>query len=219
MTLAIFDLDNTLLHGDSDHSWGQFLVEQGVVDAAEYKRTNDHFYEQYQQGTLDYDAFTAFALKPLSENSMEQLAAWHKQFMQEKVQPMLQIKAQELLQKHREQGHYLLIITATNAFITRPIAELMAVDAILATEPEIVKGRYTGKPSGTPCFREGKVQRLYEWLEETGHTLKGSYFYSDSINDLPLLQVVDKPIVVDADEALTRYAEQHNWPIISLRDE
>lgn len=219
MTLAIFDLDNTLLHGDSDHSWGQFLVEQGVVDAAEYKKVNDHFYEQYQLGTLDYDAFTAFALKPLSENSMEQLAAWHKQFMQEKVQPMLQKKAGELLQKHREQGHYLLIITATNAFITRPIAELLGVDEILATEPEIVDGRYTGKPTGTPCFQEGKVQRLHEWLEETGRTLKGSYFYSDSINDLPLLQVVDKPVVVDADAALTRHAQEHDWPIISLRGE
>lgn len=219
MTLAIFDLDNTLLHGDSDHSWGQFLVEQGVVDAEEYKRVNDHFYEQYQLGTLDYDAFTAFALKPLSENSMEQLAAWHKQFMQEKVQPMLQKKAQELLQKHREQGHYLLIITATNAFITRPIAELMGVDEILATEPEIVDGRYTGRPKGTPCFQEGKVKRLHEWLEETGHTLDGSYFYSDSMNDLPLLQVVDKPIVVDGDEALNHYAKQHNWPMMSLRSE
>src|SRR5690554_278019 len=219
MTLAIFDLDNTLLHGDSDHSWGQFLVEQGAVDAQEYKLANDHFYQQYQQGTLDYDAFTAFALKPLRENSMAQLAAWHTQFMQEKVQPMLQKKAQQLLQKHRDQGHFLLIITATNAFITRPIAELMGVDEILATEPQMIDGRYTGKPTGTPCFREGKVQRLHEWLAETGHTLAGSYFYSDFINDLLLLQVVDHPIVVDVDDALTRYAQQHNWPIISLRGE
>ncbi len=217
-TLAIFDLDNTLLNGDSDHNWGEFLVEQGIVDKTVYQQANDLFYQQYQQGTLDNDAFLAFVLKPLSEHPLEQLQQWHQQFMQEKVQQMLLPKAQALLQKHRDQGHLLLIITATNAFITRPIAQLLGVDAILATEPEMIDGRYTGKYTGTACFREGKVTRLNEWLKETGLSLKGSYFYSDSHNDLPLLQQVDHPVAVDADAILTEHAQQHGWQIISLRD-
>lgn len=217
-TLAIFDLDNTLINGDSDHSWGEFLVENELVDSHWYQQENDRFYQQYQQGTLDNDAYLDFVLKPLSQHSIEQLQQWHQQFMQEKVLPMMQDKAKALLQKHRDQGHFLLIITATNAFITRPIAEYLGVDAMLATEPEIIDQRYTGRYTGTACFHQGKVTRLQEWLKETGHSLKGSYFYSDSHNDLPLLQVVDNPIVVDADPILTAHAQQQQWPIISLRD-
>lgn len=217
-TLAIFDLDNTLLNGDSDHSWGEFLVQQGVVDAEYYRAGNDRFYQQYQAGTMDINAFLAFALEPLSKHSMEQLDAWHQQFMAATVQPMLLDKAFELLKYHKQQGHFLLIITATNAFVTRPIAKLLGVDDILATEPEIIDGRYTGKVSGTPCFREGKVTRLNQWLEETGHSLEGSYFYSDSQNDLPLLKAVSHPVAVDADESLTAYAKKQGWKIISLRN-
>lgn len=217
-TLAIFDLDNTLINGDSDHSWGEFLVEQGLVDTAWYQQENDRFYQQYQEGTLDNDAYLEFVLKPLSQHSIEQLNQWHQQFMQEKVLPMMQDKAKALLQKHRDQGHFLLIITATNAFITRPIAESLGVDAMLATEPEIIDQCYTGRYTGTACFHQGKVVRLQQWLKETGYSLEGSYFYSDSHNDLPLLKVVDNPVVVDADPILTAYAEQHQWPIISLRD-
>lgn len=217
-TLAIFDLDNTLINGDSDHSWGEFLVENKLVDPQWYQAENDRFYQDYQNGTLDNDAYLEFVLKPLSQHSMQQLQQWHQQFMQDKVQAMMQVKAKDLLQSHRNQGHFLLIITATNGFITRPIAEALGVDAILATDPEIINHRYTGRYTGTACFQEGKVIRLNQWLKETGHTLEGSYFYSDSHNDLPLLKEVDNPVVVDADPVLTKYAEEHNWPIISLRD-
>ncbi len=218
MTLAIFDLDNTLLAGDSDHAWGQFLVDNGIVDADVYEKANDHFLKQYQQGGLDVHEFLAFALKPLAEHSKEQLDQWHQQFMRESVAPMRLGKADELLKKHRDQGHFLLIITATNRFVTGPIAESLGVDHILATEPEFKDGAYTGKVDGTPCFQEGKVVRLNEWLAETGHSLEGSYFYSDSHNDLPLLEIVDYPVAVDADEILSKHATDKGWPHISLRD-
>ena len=217
MSLAIFDLDNTLLHGDSDHAWGEFLCEQGLVDSEVYRQANDYFYQQYQQGTLNITEFLEFALKPLATLPAEQLSALHAQFMVEKVEPMITDKALALLQKHRDQGDFLLIITATNRFVTGPIAERLGVDAILATDPEQIDGRYTGKVAGTPCFQGGKVVRLNAWLEETGHAMPGSYFYSDSRNDLPLLEQVEFPVAVDADETLTRIANERGWPVISLR--
>lgn len=217
MSLAIFDLDNTLLAGDSDHAWGEFLCEQGIVDPDEYRRANDHFLAQYQQGTLNIDEFLRFALQPLVALPQPRLVQLHHQFMAEKIEPMLQPKAAQLLQRHKDQGDFLLIITATNRFVTGPIATRLGVDAILATEPEQLDGQYTGNVSGTPCFQAGKVTRLNQWLAETGHSLAGSYFYSDSRNDLPLLEYVDHPVAVDADPALTDIAQQRHWPIISLR--
>ena len=217
MSLAIFDLDNTLLNGDSDHAWGEFLVQQGIVDGAHYKATNDDFYRRYQEGCLDIHAYLEFSLQPLTQHSKDQLDKWHQQFMQTMIAPMRLAKADELLAKHRAAGDFLLIITATNAFVTRPIARWLGVDDILATEPEFINGAYTGKINGIPCFREGKVKRLQQWLQKTGQNLEGSYFYSDSHNDLPLLEIVDKPIVVDADEQLQKYALERGWPHISLR--
>ncbi|SIS86228.1 HAD family hydrolase [Neptunomonas antarctica] len=217
MSLAIFDLDNTLLNGDSDHAWGEFLCEHGIVDATEYSQANDYFYQQYQQGTLDIYEFLEFALRPLANLPAQQLVELHATFMQEKIEPMILSKSLALLQKHRDQGDFLLIITATNSFVTHPIAERLGVDAILATDPEIIDGNYTGKVAGTPCFQSGKVTRLHHWLKETQHTLLGSSFYSDSRNDLPLLELVDNPIAVDADETLTLTAQKNGWPIISLR--
>lgn len=217
MSLAIFDLDNTLLNGDSDHAWGEFLCEQGIVDATEYRRKNDYFFEQYQQGTLDILEFLEFALRPLAELPADRLSALHAQFMQIKIEPMILNKALALLQRHRDQGDFLLIITATNHFVTGPIAARLGVDAILATDPEIINGSYTGKVAGTPCFQSGKVTRLHAWLKETNHNLDGSSFYSDSRNDLPLLELVDHPVAVDADETLTLTAKQNGWPVISLR--
>jgi len=217
MALAIFDLDNTLLNGDSDHAWGEFLVAKGHVDAKTYKEANDYFYKQYQEGGLDIHEYLDFALKPLSEHSLETLTAWHNDFMQSMVKPMLQEKAFQLLENHRQAGDYLLIITATNRFVTEPIAKHLGVDDILASDPELINGQYTGKVAGTPCFQAGKITRLNAWLEENPHSLEGSYFYSDSINDLPLLEKVDKPVVVDADERLLAEARQREWPIISLR--
>ena len=218
MSLAIFDLDNTLLNGDSDHAWGEFLVNKGIVDEAFYRRQNDHFYELYKQSKLDIMEYLAFALEPLTRFTLAELAALHAQFMAEYINPMRQPKADALLRGHREQGDFLLIITATNGFVTRPIAQALGVDDILATDPEVEGDRYTGRIVGTPCYQEGKVTRLNQWLQQTHHTLDNSYFYSDSINDLPLLQAVTHPVVVDGDQRLTSAAQQRGWPCISLRD-
>lgn len=217
MGLAIFDLDNTLLNGDSDHAWGEFLCEKGVVDTAVYREANDYFYLQYKNGTLDIMEFLEFALKPLADNDASTLKQLHDEFMQVKVQPMMLEKAASLLQRHRDQGDFLLIITATNRFVTGPIAERLGVDDTLATDPEQIDGRYTGKVQGTPCFQDGKVKRLHAWLENNTHSLEDSYFYSDSINDKPLLDLVTNPVAVDPDELLKQAAEENGWPIISLR--
>jgi HAD superfamily hydrolase (TIGR01490 family) len=217
LSLAIFDLDNTLLGGDSDYLWGRFLVEQGHVDGAYYERENQRYYEEYKAGTLDIYEFLRFSLRPLAEHDMATLQQWRRQFMAEKITPIMLPEAAALLQKHREAGDFLLIITATNSFVTAPIAAALGVDHLLATEPERVNGRYTGEVAGTPCFQQGKVTRLNAWLAETGHNLAGSWFYSDSHNDLPLLEMVSHPVAVDADETLSAHATARGWPLISLR--
>lgn len=217
MSLAIFDLDNTLLAGDSDHAWGEFLCEKGIVDSEEYSRANDYFYEQYKNGGLDIYEFLEFALRPLAKLPRNELDALHQQFMQEKVEPMMLPKAAELLNNHRERGDYLLIITATNRFVTGPIAAHLGVDEIIATDPEEVDGQFTGKVSGTPCFQSGKVTRLNNWLEANPHDLSESYFYSDSHNDLPLLEQVGHPIAVNPDEKLETLANDKLWPVLDLR--
>ncbi|MCE9665935.1 HAD-IB family hydrolase [Halomonas sp. M5N1S17] len=218
MSLAIFDLDNTLLSIDSDHAWGEFLLEQGAVDPQAYREANDRFMADYDAGTLDIHAFLAVALQPLVDNTPEQLAAWHQQFMASKIEPHILAKGEELVARHRTRGDTLLIVTATNRFITGPIAERLGIDHLIAVEPEVVDGRYTGKVSGTPSYREGKVKRLEEWLADKDLTLDGSWFYSDSHNDLPLLELVDHPVAVDPDDTLREVAEQKGWRIISLRD-
>ncbi|MGO2236623.1 HAD-IB family hydrolase [Marinomonas sp. UCMA 3892] len=218
MTLAIFDLDGTLLNGDSDYTWGQFLVEKGLVDSQVYKQANDKFFEEYQAGTLDIHEYLAFSLEPLTKFSKEELSKLHNTFMQEKVQPMMQEKANALLKHHKDQGHFLLMITATNQFVTGPIGDALGMDHIIAPVPEIIDDHYTGKIVGIPSFQAGKVTRLNDWLAETGHSMEGSYFYSDSRNDLPLLELVTHPIAVDADETLTKIAQERGWQHISLRD-
>lgn len=218
MSLAIFDLDHTLLNGDSDHAWGEFLVRHQIVEPEFYQRQNDHFYELYKQSRLDIMEYLEFALEPLTRFTVEELELLHRQFMQEFIVPMRLHKADELLRKHRDQGDFLLIITATNRFVTAPIARALGVDDLLATDPERIGNRYTGKVKGVPCYREGKVERLRQWLDETEHTLDNSYFYSDSINDLPLLEQVTYPCVVDGDERLLAEASQRNWPTLSLRN-
>lgn len=218
MSLAIFDLDNTLLGGDSDHAWGEFLVRRGIVDAELYRTSNDRFYRQYQDGTLDIHAYLAFALEPLTRYDATELAALHADFMRSTIEPLRLRKADALLDEHRARGDWLLIITATNAFITRPIAAWLGVADILATEPEQRDGRYTGRVAGTPCFREGKVTRLHQWLEQNPFDLADASFYSDSRNDLPLLELVGRPVAVDPDDALRATATERGWSIISLRD-
>lgn len=222
MKLAIFDLDNTLIAGDSDHAWGEFMVAEGMVDADTYKRANDQFYADYERGEMDLEAYLNFSLEPLTHYTLQQLAQLHAKFMREVIAPMRLQAATHLLQQHRDNGDYLLIITSTNDFITAPIARSLQVDALLATNAELINGRYSGKISGVPCFQAGKITRLQQWLEQAPSqgfhgTLAGACFYSDSINDLPLLQVVDQPVAVDPDDALRRYAVAHNWSIISLR--
>lgn len=218
MTLAIFDLDNTLLAGDSDHAWGEFLVEEGIVDAEEYRKANDRFYQDYLNGELDILHYLGFALQPLARHNMDQLLTWRRSFMEKKIQPMMQRKAEELLQSHRAQGHTLMIITATNRFVTEPIAEALGIEHLIATEPELVNGRYTGEVAGVPSFQDGKVTRLQDWLSAYGESLEGAWFYSDSHNDAPLLREVANPVTVDPDPTLEALARESGWPILSLRD-
>ncbi|PPK51766.1 histidinol-phosphatase [Marinobacter persicus] len=218
MTLAIFDLDNTLLAGDSDHAWGEFLVEEGMVDAEDYKQANDRFYQEYLNGELDIFHYQRFILQPLSRHNMEELEAWREDFMRKKVAPMMLDKAAKLLAEHREQGHTLMIITATNRFITEPIAHKLGVEHLIATEPELVNGRFTGEVAGTPSFQEGKVERLNDWLAGNGESLAGAWFYSDSRNDVPLLEKVENPVAVDPDPTLEEIARERGWPVMSLRD-
>lgn len=219
MALAIFDLDNTLLGGDSDYSWGQFLCRKGLVDAEEYTRTNQKFYHDYENGVLDIQAFLEFALKSLSENNLATLDALHREFMQDVIEPMILPEGEALLQEHRERGDYLMIITATNTFVTRPIAERLGVDHLIGTDPEFIDGRYTGRVAGIPSFQEGKVQRLQQWMQDNDASLEGSYFYSDSQNDIPLLDLVEHPYAVDPSPQLQSYAEERGWPVISLRSQ
>jgi len=217
-TLAIFDLDNTLLNGDSDHAWGEFLIEKSLVDRDYFKKTNDQFYQDYLDGKLDIHNYIEFAIEPLTRFSDELLAELQQEFMQHHIEPIMLPKAAELLDKHRKKGDYLLIITATNHFVTAPIAKLLEVDDLIATNPEKVDGRYTGKIAGVPSYQEGKVVRLNEWLQENNMSLEGSVFYSDSHNDIPLLEQVERAVAVDPDEALEEFAKKKGWEVISLRD-
>lgn len=215
--LALFDLDNTLLAGDSDHAWGDYLCERGILDSVAYKARNDDFYQDYLAGRLDITAYLNFSLEILGRSQMAQLQQWHREFMRDCIEPIILAKGEALLAEHREAGDKLLIITATNRFVTGPIAARLGVDTLLATECEMAEGRYTGRTTDVPCFKEGKVTRLNRWLAETGMTLQGSSFYSDSMNDLPLLEQVSRPIAVDPDPRLQAEAEQRGWPVISLR--
>lgn len=217
MALAIFDLDNTLIGGDSDHLWGQFVHEQGLVDGENFAAQADAFYSDYDAGKLDIDAYLRFALSPLRGHSVAVAASWHQQFMLEKIDPIMLPRAAKLVEEHRARGDQLLIITATNAFITRPIADRLGIDELIACEAEIADGVYTGEPIGIPSFQEGKVTRLRAWVEDRDATLKGAWFYSDSHNDLPLLEIVDNPVAVDPDAKLTARAKELGWPVMSLR--
>ncbi|MBC8023561.1 MAG: HAD family hydrolase [Burkholderiales bacterium] len=217
MKLALFDLDNTLLDGDSDHAWAQFLIEEGVLRADEYNARNDWFYERYKDGTLDIHEFLDFQLAPIARRPRAQLDAWHNEFMQRKVRPMILPRAPELIARHAD--GLTAIVTATNRFITRPIADALGVATLIATDIEEIDGVFTGKPRGTPTFREGKIERVNEWLASRGRQLEDfeSWFYSDSLNDLPLLERVTHPVAVDPDATLRAYASEREWPIISLR--
>ena len=218
MALALFDLDNTLLAGDSEHAWGEFLIEIGAVDEESFRAENDRLYEEYLAGTLDIYESIRFQLGPLMEHPPETLRRWQEEFMRSRIEPMITQAAVDLVEEHRRSGDDLAIITASNSFVTRPIADRFGVRELLAIELERIYGRYTGRVLGTPTFQEGKVLRLQEWIESNGRTLEGSHFYSDSHNDLPLLQLVDHPVAVDPDPVLRAHAEAMGWPILRLHD-
>ncbi len=218
--LALFDLDNTLLAGDSDYNWSLFLIKQGLLDEKTHHERNEQFYLDYKNGNLDIYKFLAFQLKPLSEHSMADLNALHAKYMDTVIRPMMTKKAQDLVNQHKAQGDLCLVITATNSFVTKPIAQAYGIAHLIGTDPEMVNGAYTGGVAGVPSFQEGKVTRLKQWLAERGQELadfERSYFYSDSHNDLPLMKLVTHPVAVDADAKLTDYAQQQGWPHISLR--
>lgn len=221
--LALFDLDHTLLPVDSDHEWGCFLVKIGVVDSDHYARENERFYADYKAGRLDIYGFLAFALKPLSEHSREQLNIWHQQFMQEIILPNLRQSALDLVKKHQDQGDLCCVVTATNSFVTKPIVKAFGINNLVATEPEVIgnpeTGNFSGKVSGIPNFREGKITRVENWLASKNlnwDSFNDSYFYSDSINDLPLMEKVKQPIPTNPDERLKQQAIERAWPILEL---
>jgi HAD superfamily hydrolase (TIGR01490 family) len=217
VSLAIFDLDNTLIADDSDFLWGQFLVDQGIVDRVYYEKTNAKFYDDYKNGSLNIEEFLRFSLKPLADNHANALYRWRDQFVETVIKPIVLKPARQLVEKHRSRGDTLMVITATNRFITEPIVNLFGIENLLATTPEFIDGKYTGGFIGRPCFQAGKVDYLREWLTQSAENLSESWFYSDSHNDLPLLQQVTYPVAVDPDENLRAYAQTSNWPIISLR--
>lgn len=220
MKLALFDLDNTLLDGDSDFEWSQFLIRIGILDRELFEVKNLAFYEQYKAGTLDIHEFLDFQLKPLSRHSRKVLDDWHRQFMDQSVMPMIRQPARDLVRLHRDAGDICVIITATNSFVTAPIAREFGVEHLIATEPEQRDGEFTGGVAAVPCFREGKITRLDSWLNERGWTLDSfeeSTFYSDSLNDLPLLSRVKRPVAANPDETLLKHARQLGWDVISLR--
>lgn len=219
MRLALFDLDNTLLAGDSDYLWGQYLAELGVVDAAQHTAENLRFYRLYQEGRLDIEEFCAFSLRPLAEHPLPRLLAWRRDFVAQRIAPIIAPGAGPLLARHRAEGARLLITTATNRFVTEPIAELLGVDALIATDPEMQGGRYTGRVAGVPNFQGGKVQRLAQWRAEQPERFEHLTCYSDSRNDLPLLEAADVAVAVDPDPVLHAEALRRGWPVISLRGE
>ena len=216
MTLAIFDLDHTLINGDSDHLWGEYMVENGIVDEQAYRQRNDLFYLDYQHGTLDNDQYLAFALEPLTRYSIEELHAWRADYVEKCIKPLVAPGTAALLDEHRAEHHELIIISATHLFVSEPIGQMLGVPTVLATEPEIIANRYTGRFLGTPTYQQGKVTVLKEWIANDNRELAGAYFYSDSLNDLALLEQVDNPITVNPDDDLKAIAEARNWKIIDL---
>jgi HAD superfamily hydrolase (TIGR01490 family) len=220
LNLALFDLDNTILAGDSDYNWSRFLIQEGYLDGAIHAEKNEKFYADYKAGTLDIYAFVEFQFKPLARNPRSVLNQLLKKYVEEVIKPMITEKAYDLVRKHHEEGDLLIVITATNSFITKPIAALFGIENLIGTDPEEKEGEFTGKVSGLPSFKEGKVTRLEAWLKNKNLSLadfKKSYFYSDSHNDLPLMQKVTHPVAVDSDDILTEYANAKGWPKISLR--
>lgn len=211
MLLALFDLDHTLLNLDSDHAWGEFLISQQLVDASSHRARNDQFYEDYKAGTLDAVAYNEFVFEFLAQHDLARLAELHQQFMQQVITPSLRPSGQAAIAQHQAAGHEIVIITATNAFVTAPIAAAFGVAQLIASQPELRDGHYTGKLVGEPCFQAGKLHHLQRWL--AGREVTESWGYSDSFNDLPLLNFVDHPVAINPDTRLHAHALAQHWPI------
>jgi HAD superfamily hydrolase (TIGR01490 family) len=220
MNLALFDLDNTLLSGDSDFEWAQFLISKGVLDREVHEAKNQAFYDDYKAGTLDIHAFLKFQLAPLSRHPRDELDAWHREFMATRIRPVIGAPARQLVRQHLDAGDLCAIVTATNSFVTGPICREFGIPHLIATVPAHENGHFTGAPRGMPAFKDGKIARMNVWLEEMGlwwGAFTRSTFYSDSHNDLPLLELVSHPVAVDPDDTLRAHAVRHGWPIMSLR--
>lgn len=215
-TLALFDLDHTLIAEDTDALWGRFLVEHGVLNGAVYEREKQRFLAEYRVGKLNIEEFIRFALIPYARNDRDRLLQWREQFVRERIQPLLSDPSRALVNRHRNAGHTLLLVTATNDFLTAPIAEMLDIEHLLATPLEMSDGAFTGRTAGPPCFREGKLFYLERWLADNRGDLSQSWFYSDSHNDLPLLERVGNPVAVDPDDILRELATERGWPILSL---
>jgi HAD superfamily hydrolase (TIGR01490 family) len=213
MALALFDLDKTLIVGDSDYLWGEFLVEKGLVDKNTYQQTNQAFFDDYARGKLNMDKYLEFCLKPLTQHSLDKLLELRREFVLTKIKPQIYAKGVEIINKHKQDGDFILVISATNEFIVAGVLELFTFDDFLATNAEFKNNKYTGKSIGTPCFQDGKVVNLNNWLKIHNFDLKNSYFYSDSFNDLPLLKIVDNPIATNPDDKLKNIALQNDWQI------
>jgi HAD superfamily hydrolase (TIGR01490 family) len=220
MNLALFDLDNTLLSGDSDFEWAQFLIAKGVLDSEVQEAKNQAFYDDYKAGTLDIHAFLQFQLAPLARHARAELDAWHREFVATRIRPLIGEPARVLVARHLDAGDLCAIVTATNSFVTGPICREFGIPHLIATIPAQEGGHFTGAPRGLPAFREGKIARVEAWLESLGlwwGAFEQSTFYSDSLNDLPLLAKVSHPVAVDPDDTLRAHASRHGWPILSLR--
>jgi HAD superfamily hydrolase (TIGR01490 family) len=220
MNLVLFDLDNTLIAGDSDVAWTQFLIEIVALDTSVQEMRNLVFFEQYKAGTLDIDEFLEFQLAPLARYPRAQLDAWNEEFLAQHIRPMISPAARALVDEHLQSNALIALVTATNSFITWPIAREFGIAHLIATIPEQENGNFTGKPKGIPSFQSGKVTRVDAWLESISLNLDyfdQSWFYSDSHNDLPLLQQVTHPVAVDPDEILHATALEHGWQILTLR--
>ena len=222
MHLALFDLDNTLLAGDSDYEWTQHLLSKGILDRETFEARNKEFYEQYKAGKLNIVEFLDFQLQSLARNSRADLEAWHDEFMSERILPMLNQKSRDLVKHHKENGDICALVTATNSFVTGPICRELRIDHLIATIAAQENGQFTGKPRGIPSFREGKITRVESWLESLGlwwSSFERSWFYSDSLNDLPLLSMVSDPVAVNPDDTLHAHAKAEGWMILNLRNE
>ena len=221
MDLALFDLDNTLLRGDSDYNWAKFLIKHHLLDPKLHQEKNEIFYQDYRKGTLDIYAFCEFQFRPLKENNRDKLDNLRHEYIETVIKPLVSKKSLELVRKHQKRGDLCIVITATNSYITQPIARLFDIDYLIGTDPEEVAGEFTGKVKGLPSFKEGKVTRLNQWLKENNydfHQFEKSFFYSDSLNDLPLLKAVSDPVCVNPDKTLIKEAQANHWPVISLED-